>query len=72
MRSVSKLDAIVTASETGDIPQNVNFAIRGEIAKLFLSEQGVTPRTGAAGEPPAPEELARQGAAYTRFITCEN
>ncbi|QJD17171.1 S1 family peptidase [Paracoccus sanguinis] len=69
---VSKLDAIVTASETGDIPQNVNFAIRGEIAKLFLSEQGVTPRTGAAGEPPPPEELARQGAAYTRFITCEN
>lgn len=69
---VSKLDAIVTASETGDIPQNVNFAIRGEIAKLFLSEQGVTPLSGATVTPPPPEELARQGASYTRFITCEN
>mgnify|MGYP003331396557 CR=1 FL=1 len=58
---VSKLNALKVAQVTGDIPQNVNFAIRGEIAKLFLSEQGVTPRTGAAGEPPVRKHPGRSG-----------
>jgi serine protease Do len=38
---VAKLDAAAVAELYDDIPQNVNFAIRGEIAKLFLSQNGV-------------------------------
>lgn len=38
---VSKLDAVGVAKETGDIPQNINFAVQGSMARLFLEAQGV-------------------------------
>ena len=38
---VSKLDALEMAKTTGDIPQNINFAVQGTIARLFLDAQGV-------------------------------
>jgi len=44
---VSKLDAKLVAETIGDIPQNVNFAVRGEMAKLFLFQNGVEPILGA-------------------------
>lgn len=37
----SKLNAGFIQRVTGDIPQNVNFAIRGDIAKIFLKAYGV-------------------------------
>lgn len=40
---VSKLDTQLVDNATGDIPQNINFAIRAEIAKLFLYKNGVKP-----------------------------
>ncbi len=36
-----KLNALATAMVTGDIPQNINFAIRASIAKLFLDAHGI-------------------------------
>ena len=47
---VSKLDAMAIAELTGDIPQNVNFAVRGELAKLFLVQNGITPNISAIAE----------------------
>lgn len=38
---VSKLDAVAVANLTGDIPQNVNFAISGEALREFLDLHGV-------------------------------
>ena len=71
---VAKLDAGMVARETGDIPQNVNFAIRGEIAKLFLFQNEVAPAEAEAGAAPAlaPEDLADQVKRFTRFVTCRN
>ena len=43
---VSKLDAVKLAQATGDMPQNVNFAIKGDSARVFLEKNGITPRTG--------------------------
>jgi S1-C subfamily serine protease len=67
---VAKLDAQMVAEATGDIPQNINFAIRGEIAKLFLYQNGVEPAeaTDAAALPP--EDLADLAQGFTRLITC--
>ncbi|MTH57872.1 S1 family peptidase [Paracoccus litorisediminis] len=48
---VSKLDAKLIAETIGDIPQNVNFAVRGEMAKLFLFQNNVEPILGADDEP---------------------
>ena len=39
---VSKLDAVQALAITGDIPQNINFAIKGAVARLFLEAAGVT------------------------------
>ena len=33
---VSKLNALEMANATGDIPQNINFAVQGDIARVFL------------------------------------
>ncbi|MAU43768.1 MAG: hypothetical protein CMP09_02800 [Yangia sp.] len=68
---VSKLDAVQVASVLGDLPQNVNYAVRGELAKLFLSQNGVTPTTSERGAALAPEDLADRAKAYTVFIECE-
>jgi S1-C subfamily serine protease len=39
---VGKLDALRVASVTGDIPQNVNFAIKSSVVRSFLQASGVT------------------------------
>ncbi|WP_458097570.1 S1C family serine protease [Roseomonas sp. WA12] len=44
----SKLNAQRVAQRTGDIPQNVNFAVKTEEALAFLREQRVTPRTATS------------------------
>lgn len=67
---VAKLDAAFALKEYADIPQNVNFAIRGEIAKLFLAQNGVDPVIAAPGAAVAPEDLAELAQGFTRLITC--
>lgn len=68
---VSKLDAKLVSDAIGDIPQNVNFAIRGEIAKLFLYQNAVEPIEADHAEALAPEALADQAQDFTRLITCD-
>jgi S1-C subfamily serine protease len=49
---VSKLDAAEVARLTGgDIPQNVNFAIKGLEALAFLADNGVRPEVAASSGP---------------------
>lgn len=67
---VAKLDAQMVAEATGDIPQNINFAIRGEIAKLFLYQNGVEPVEAGEATALAPEDLADLAQGFTRLITC--
>lgn len=68
---VAKLDAARVADLTGDIPQNINFAVRAEIAKLFLAAQGVAyaqsdRSTGYAD----PSMLAEEALKSTARVTC--
>ncbi|MBV8915339.1 MAG: trypsin-like peptidase domain-containing protein [Acetobacteraceae bacterium] len=48
---VSKLNASRVAQITGDIPQNVNFAVKGTEALAFLREHAVQPRTASSTGP---------------------
>lgn len=50
---VTKLNAKVVAEAMGDIPQNVNFAIKGSIARTFLEARGV-----AFGQEPSTKVLS--------------
>jgi serine protease Do len=67
---VSKLDAQLVADAIGDIPQNINFAIRAEIAKLFLYQNGVEPVEVEEGSPMPPEDLADMAQGFTSLVTC--
>lgn len=39
----SKLDALVVAGRTGDVPQNANFAVKEILARSFMQAHGVQP-----------------------------
>ena len=67
---VSKLNARRLAERMDDIAQNVNFAIRGEIARLFLFQQGIAPQLSLREAPIAPEQLAQEAADFTVLISC--
>lgn len=67
---VARLSDSYAVKSYGTVPQNVNFAIRGEIAKLFLAQNGVEPTVTAAEGPLAPETLAEVAQGYTKLITC--
>lgn len=69
---VSKLNAMRIAQMTGgDIPQNVNFAIKGAEAVAFLREHGVTPGFATSSGPDRrTSEVGEVAHASTLFIQC--
>ncbi|WP_271950416.1 S1C family serine protease [Ruegeria faecimaris] len=67
---VAKLNEQVVADALGDTPQNVNFAIRGEIAKLFLAQNSIDAKLSLDDEELKPEEIAELAASFTTFIEC--
>lgn len=68
---VARLNDEVMLREQGSIGQNVNFAVRGEIAKMMLQRNRVDFSTApSAGERLAPEELADKVSAATALIEC--
>lgn len=67
---VSKLNTQAVQGAFGDTPQNINFAVRGEVAKLFLSLNGVDPQFGHATEKLNPVALAERVTGFTAFIEC--
>jgi S1-C subfamily serine protease len=68
---VQKLDALRVAQMTGDIPQNVNFAIKADVAQTFLRAYGVSVSTSTATKTMLDTtEIARIGKEVTVLITC--
>lgn len=66
---VSKLNAQRVAQRTGDIPQNVNFAVKGSEALDFLRRNRVEPRL-ADGAPRSAAEVGEVAHPSTLFIRC--
>jgi S1-C subfamily serine protease len=69
---VSKLNAQAVAGRTGDIAQNINFAVRGERAAAFLRTAGV-PFTAASSNGPdrSAADVGEIAERATVFIRCE-
>jgi S1-C subfamily serine protease len=67
---VSKLNAQRIAQRTGDIPQNVNFAVKGSEALDFLRRNRVEPRLGEAATRNAAEvgETAHPSVLFMRCM----
>ena len=67
---VSKLDALKMAQRTGDLPQNVNFAIRGDTVRAFLESNNVEFEASEVATRLESTEIASRGAAVTVRVRC--
>lgn len=70
---VSQLNKIKTAKMTGSIPENVNFAIKGQTVSLFLESSGVTTPQIATERPTLENKtIAQIAEVQTVFLECRN
>ena len=67
---VSKLDAIAVARQSGDIPQNVNFAINARIAQSFLEANAVDYDMALSKATLKPAQIAVGAKAFTLPVEC--
>jgi S1-C subfamily serine protease len=66
----SKLDVLLVAQVTGDLPQNVNFAIKASTIQTFLDYKGVTYEAKPPGPRLSTAQLAEDAKRYTAAIEC--
>jgi S1-C subfamily serine protease len=66
----SKLDALAVQKRTGDLPQNISFGVKGEIAQLFLEAQNVGYQSSDAKRKLENTEVAAIGKAITVLVAC--
>lgn len=67
---VSKLDAIKAAKITGDIPQNVNFAINANVLRSFLDANSVEYETANSDKAIASTAIAEKAKGFTVLVEC--
>ncbi len=67
---VAKLDALQVARATGDVPQNVNFAVHWSEVRAFLDEQGVKYRKEPSQRELSTRDIAAAAAQITVAIDC--
>ena len=67
---VAKLNALKLAQRTGDLPQNVNFAIKGEVIRAFLEANKIEFETSGDTAKLENTEIANRGAAVTVRVRC--
>ncbi len=73
---VAKLDTLKIASATGDIPQNVNFAIKASVATSFLDAQRVAythdpyAEVASATGPLSTPDIAARAQSLTAQVIC--
>jgi S1-C subfamily serine protease len=67
---VTKLNAKLVADETGDIPQNVNFAVKAAVARDFLKSQRVSFRTAPSSARRSNADVGEIGRQVTVLVEC--
>jgi len=68
---VSKLNAVAVAAATGDIPQNINFAISGDALKYFLRANNISFTSQTSSSPSEVSAIAKEARSYTHAVECE-
>lgn len=66
----AKLDALEIVDTYGDIPQNVNFAIKGNVAAAFLNRQQITPIGADSAAPLSAADVGETARRYTVLVEC--
>jgi len=67
----AKLDAVRIARFTGDVPQNVNFALKAEVARTFLDSKGIAYQTARSEQQLSPADVGDIARPFTVHIECE-
>lgn len=67
---IPRVDAIRSAGVTGDTPPDVGFAIKGELAQMFLQAQGAEFQASPPGASLSREEIAARARAFTVRVEC--
>jgi S1-C subfamily serine protease len=65
-----KLNALKFAKATGEIPENINFAIKTGAVRDFLDNSVVTYQMAESKAEVKTADIARTGRAYTMLISC--
>ena len=68
----AQLDAMEVARETGDIPQNVNFAVNAHTVRAFLDAEGIDYATAPSDQLLQAEDVAAAAREFTVAIECWN
>jgi S1-C subfamily serine protease len=66
----SKLNAALVGRVTGDIPQNVNFALKADVARTFLDNKGIVYQTAPSNGQLSPADIGDIGRPFTVNIQC--
>ena len=66
----SKLNAVRVHEMTGDVPQNVNFAIKGMLARGFLEAAGIEYQSRLSGSTRAATDIAAEARDFVLKIEC--
>ncbi len=67
---VAKMNSLYVADATGDLPQNVNFGVRGSIARIFAEANGISYSQTDRTDVLAPEDLAELLQKATVLVEC--
>jgi hypothetical protein len=67
----AKLNALRVARFTGDIPENVNFAIKAEVARTFLDSKGIKYQMERSDKQLSPADVGDIGRPFTVQIECK-
>jgi S1-C subfamily serine protease len=67
---VSQAASLAQLLKTGTVPQNVNFAIRGELAQIFMQAHGVRFKAGDHKKELRTDEIAEAGEKSTALLIC--
>jgi len=66
----SRLSGSAAAVSTGNVPQNVNFAIKTSVARAFMDAVGVTYLVAPSDRPLSTAAIGDQARKFTSFVTC--
>ncbi|WP_422378083.1 trypsin-like peptidase domain-containing protein [Roseibium sp.] len=69
---VSRLDKFKTLRVAGDLPENINFAIRGRLMATFMESLGLGPSYNTITSLKSPTQIDEEAARYTVLILCKN
>ncbi len=67
----SKLDVLRVARSIGDVPQNVNFALKAELARTFLDSNGIAYQTARSEQQLSPADVGEIARPFTVRIECQ-